>query len=310
MVMSVLMVFTMLSGCGSATAAVQDKGTAESSIPVQDRAGNAIKVPDEADAIISMAPSVTQELVELGLGDRIIACDTQSPSYTDGLKDGIPQFDMMAPDVEKIIALKPDIVFTSGMSSAGGTDAFKAVRDAGICVADIPSGTSIDGVEEDIRFIGDCVGKSGEAAKITDSMDAEVSSIKAVGSTIKDKKKVLFEIAESPQIYSAGKNTYIDEMISDIGAVNVMGSQDSWCSVTDEAAIAADPDVIITNVNYVDDAVADIKALEGWKEVSAVKNGEVYYIDNAASSIPNEHITDAMKEMAKDIYPDEYKDLR
>ena len=257
-----------------------------------------------------MSPSVTQELTELGLADEIIACDSQSPSYVQGLNADIPQFDMMNPDQEKIISLKPDIVFTSGMSSQDGTDAFKSVRDAGICVADIPSSTSIAGVGEDIQFIGDCVGKSSEAAKITEDMNSQVEAIKKIGSTITDKKSVLFEIAESPSIYSTGKNTFIDEMITDIGAVNVMGDQDSWCAVTDEAAIASDPDVILTNVNYVDDAVADIKALDGWDAVKAVKNGNIYYIDNAASSLPNEHIIDAMKEMAKDVYPDEYKNLK
>ena len=216
---------------------------------------------------------------------------------------------MMDPDQEQIIALKADIVFTSGMSSQGGTDAFQSVRDAGICVADIPSSTSIQGVEEDIQFIGDCVGKSAEAKQIADDMKADVDAVKKLGSSIKEKKKVLFEMSESPQIYSAGKNTFIDEMITDIGAVNVMGDQDSWCAVTDEAAIAANPDVIITNVNYVDDAAGNIKSAAGWQDVTAVKNGDVYYIDNAASSIPNEHIIDAMKQMAKDIYPDEYKNI-
>lgn len=312
---TVLLAISAFAGCGNAAAdngsvTAASAAAVQESIPSKDRSGNPITVPDKVSTIISMAPSVTQELVELGLGDRIIACDTQSPSYTKGLKDGIPQFDMMAPDQEKIIALKADIVFTSGMSSQGGEDAYKAVRDAGICVADIPSSTSIKGIGEDIRFVGDCVGKSSEAKKMADDMNSEVSEIKAISSKITDKKKVLFEIAESPEIYSAGKNTYIDEIISDIGAENACADQDSWCSVTDESAVAANPDVILTNVNYVKDAVADIKALDGWKEVSAVKNGEVYYIDNAASSLPNGHITDAMKEMAKDVYPDAYKDLR
>ena len=64
---------------------------------------------------------------------------------------------------EAIAALKPDIVFTSGMSSAGGTSPFQSVIDSGICVADIPSPDSIEGISEDLKFIGCCVGKGAEA---------------------------------------------------------------------------------------------------------------------------------------------------
>ncbi len=335
MVLAAVMAASLFTGCGSrgnvpevtetasatsseaATAASAETAAASSAVSGQDkaalsedRAGNSIKVPDEVNTIISMSPAVTQVLVELGLSDKIIACDTQSPMYAEGLKQDIPQFDMMEPDQEQIMALKADIIFTSGMSSSGGTDVFAQVRKSGACIADIPSSTSIEGIGEDIRFIGDCVGESEKAEKIVSDMNDQVQAIKTIGDSIKDKKNVLFEISASPEIYSTGKGTFIDEMISDIGAVNVVADQDSWCSVTDEAAINMNPDVILTSVNYTDDPVGDIRSLEGWKEVTAVKNGDVYYIDNASSSLPNEHIVEAMKEMAKDIYPDEYKELK
>ena len=69
--------------------------------PVKDRAGNDITVPDTVEKIIVLAPSSAQVICELGLTDKIIACDTQTPSYTTGLKEGIPQFDLMQPDMEK-----------------------------------------------------------------------------------------------------------------------------------------------------------------------------------------------------------------
>ena len=69
------------------------------------------------------------------------------------------------------------------------------------------------------------------------------------------------------------------------------------------------PDVIITNVNYVDDPVGVIKSSTGWQNVTAIRNGAVYYIDADASNQPNNHVIDATIQMAKLIYPDAFADF-
>lgn len=277
--------------------------------PTQDRSGNAITIPDTVEKVIVLAPSTAQVLAEIGLTGKIIACDTQTPLYVTGLKEGIPQFDMMQPDLEQLLSLKPDIVFVSGLSSLGGDDAFKTLRDAGICVADIPSSNSISDVKKDVEFIADCMGKSAEGKKLTADMQTDIDAISAIGKTITDKKSILFEIASAPSIYSFGKGVFLHEMIELIGATNALGDQNSWISVTEEAAVAANPDVILTNVSYEPDPVGNIKKRAGWENVSAVKNNAVYYIDNGASSLPNHHIVDALKQMAKAVYPEQYKDI-
>ncbi len=79
----------------------------------QDRAGNTIIIPDEVNSIISMAPSTTRFLIDLGLADKIVAIDTNSLAYADELPADVKEFDMMAPDNEALFALSPDIIFTS-----------------------------------------------------------------------------------------------------------------------------------------------------------------------------------------------------
>lgn len=303
------MTAALFTGCGSSAADSKTQSKASAAKPASDPAGNAITVPDKVEKIISMSPSETQELIDLGMADKIIACDTQSPLYTDQLPSGIPQFDMMSPDVEKITALSPDIVFTSGMSSSGGTDVFQSVRDAGICVADIPSASSIEAIKDDIRFIASCVDQTAAGEKIISDMQASVDKVSAIGAKITDKKTVLFEMYPSPSIYSVGFGTYIDEMITLIGAKNIMGDQKSWISVTDEAAIAANPDVILTSDTSVSDPVQAILTLPGWENVNAVKNSQVYAIDSASIMQPDENIVKALIQMAKAVYPDEYASL-
>ena len=289
----------------AAATAADAEGTA-----AQDRAGNDIILPAKVDKIVSMAPSTTRFLIDIGAADKIVAIDTNSYAYADQLAADIPQFDMMAPDNEALVALEPDIIFTSGMSNVGGEDAFKAARDAGICVFDIPSSPSLDDIANDMVAIGNAIGMEDETNKIVNEYNDKIAEIQEIAKNITDKKKVLFEISlpssDYPSIYTFGKNTYLDEMITTIGAENITGDQESWISISEEEAIAMNPDVIVTNVNYIDDAVNVIKTAPGWENVTAIQNGAVYYIDADASNQPNQHVIDAMIQMAKQIYPDEY----
>ena len=70
----------------------------------------------------------------------------------------------------------------------------------------------------------------------------------------------------------------------------------------------ANPDVILTNVNYVENPTEEIMNRTGWEHITAVKDKAVYSIDSNSSSRPTQHIIKALKEMAKAVYPDEYKD--
>lgn len=279
--------------------------------PQEDRAGNPIEVPEEVDSIISLAPATTQILCDLGLADEIVAVDTNSPMYAEGLSGDVMQFDMMEPDLEQILNAEPDIIFVSSMSSQGGDDIFAGIREAGICVAEIPTSNTIEDVKKDVQFTADCVGKSEEGAVLVADMEAVIDEVSAIGQNIEEKKTVLFEISPVPYLYSFGTGVYLNEMIELIGAQNVLGDQEGWISVTEESAVAADPDVILTSDNFSNsDPVAEILGRAGWENVTAVKEGQACYIDNAASSLPNHHIVDALKEMAKAVYPEEYADLK
>ena len=282
-----------------------------------DRSGNPISLPDKVERIISMAPSTTRVLLDLDLSDKICACDTYSfASYGAELPEDIPQFDMMAPDQEQIIALDADIIFTTGMSASQGTDVFEAVRESGVCTADIPSSASLKDIEEDIRFIGACVGKSEEAEALADDMQKKIEELSEIGSSIPEdeKKRVLFELytpsADNPIIYTAGSGTYINEMLELVGAENVAAAQaDQWPALSEEAAIAEDPDVILTADMYTQDVIHSILNMSGWEHVKAVENSEVYQLSSDAVNQPNHHVVDAMIEMAQYIYPDKYEEF-
>ncbi|EMB34187.1 ABC transporter substrate-binding protein [Treponema denticola] len=287
-------------------------GAKESSLPsvdlTMDRAGAPITLPAKVERIVSMAPSTTEILIDLGVADKIIAADTNTQK--DGLlKQNIPYFDMMKPDAEKLIALKPDVVFISGMSNAKGNTPFSPLIDAGICVVNIPSSSSIEAIYLDIAYIAAVVKQEGNGAKIIANMKKEIEAVRKKGASIaKDKKKtVYFEIGAAPYMYSLGTGTFINEMIEIIGAQNILADQKSWVSVSDEMVLAKDPDVILTNVNYIPNPIDEIMARSGWASLKAVKGKKVFGIDTNSSSRPNHNIIKALKEMAKAVYPEIYK---
>ncbi|MDF2821977.1 MAG: ABC-type Fe3+-hydroxamate transport system, periplasmic component [Clostridiales bacterium] len=278
----------------------------EAVLPTEDRAGNSIEIPEDIKTIVSLAPAITRILVDLGFGDELVAIDTNSAGI-DGVPKGIIEFDMLALDVEVLTALDPDIIFASSMSDYEGNDLFKAIKDLGVCVASIPSSESIQGIKDDVIFVSSAVKAIDRGQAIVGIMEEEIEKISEIGETITNKKSVHFEIAAAPYIYSTGTGTFLNEMIEIIGAVNVYNDQAGWLPITEEAAIAANPDVILTNVNYIEDAIGEIKARQGWNNVKAIQNGEVYYIDAEASAQPCHHIVIALRQMAKAVYPDLYE---
>jgi len=274
-------------------------------LPAEDRAGNKITIPSEINKIISISPSNTEMIVDLGFGDKLVAVDKYSGGI-EGIPENIPYFDIMNPDVEQLVALEPDIIYATGMSLSDGSDPFKPIKDLGITVAYIPASDSIEGIYKDIVFIADSLQVSGKGHELVDTMKTKIDEFKEIGSTIEDKKTVYFEIAGAPNLYSFGSGVFLNEMIELLGAENILAEQEKWISVSDEVIVAANPDIILTNVNYIENAVDEIKNRTGWENVTAIKNNDVYYIDNNASSLSNHHIVKALDQMAEAIYPDVY----
>jgi iron complex transport system substrate-binding protein len=274
-----------------------------------DRDGNEITVPEKIDKIMTLAPSITQITQSMGYSEKIVGIDNYSEAYLLQPLKNVSVFESTAPDNETILVLDPDIIFVTGMSFVEGVNPYQTLIDAGICVAVIPSSNSLEGIKKDIQFIADCMGEPSTATVIIDKMNDDINTIKAIGDTITEKKTVHFEIAALPYIYSFGKGTFLDEMITLIGAENVYANEDSWIPVTEEAAIAKNPDVILTSVNYLDDPVAEITNRTGWEAVTAVKNAEIYKFTSDQTDIPNQFVTEALFEMAKFVYPDEYADV-
>lgn len=282
----------------------------------KDRAGNDIIVPSKIEKIISMSPSSTELLIDLGLGDKIVAIDTYSgmSPFAANLNPDLPQFDMMTPDCEAIIALNADIIFTTGMSSAHGEDVYASVKAAGVCVADIPTAASVQDIEDDITFFGDVTGTADKAKEINDKIEAFKKTLNETSATIGEKKTVLYVMsvptADYPNVYTCGKGTYMDEIFTLCGLDNIAGDVDNpWPALSEEDIIAKNPDVIIVGDTYTPDAANAVMSIDAWKDIKAVKDKAVYAIDGDAFNQPDQYVMNSAYEIAVAAYPEEFGSL-
>jgi len=308
LLLGVAMIMTVcaISACGAKGNTDVSESAADTTAAITiDRGGNEISLPASIEKIMIAGPSNAEILSGLGMADKIIAADTYSEGV-EGIGSDVTFFDMATPDVEQILALAPDVFFVTGMVQAGDDNVYKQLTDAGVCVIYIPSSNSIKGIEEDIQFMADVMGVSAKGTEIVQGMQSKIEAIREIGAGITDKKSVYFELAAAPAMYSFGDGVFLNEMIEIIGATNILADQESWMAVTEESILEANPDVILSSVNYIENPIDEIKSRAGWDVVTAIKDDAVYSIDTDASNNPSQNIVKALEEMAKAVYPDKY----
>ena len=279
-----------------------------------DRAGNAFVLPQKVERVISLAPGITQTIAGLDAQAKLVGIDTNSIAIVGESnvavigsepKDGqIAAFDMLAPSAEQIVALQPDIVFISGMSMVAGVDPLAQLKDQGICVVYIPTAESFDDIKKDITFIADCLGEKAKGEAMVKTFDEELNVIKTLSAKIEDKKSVYFEVSAAPYMYSTGAGTFLHEMIEAVGGVNIFAGETGWMSVSGEAIVSANPQVIFTNDIFSETPIENIMATPAYAGLDAIKNAQVFGIDPDESAQPTYRITRAMWQMGQLMYPD------
>jgi len=289
---------------------------------ITDRTGKTLTIKNQINRIVSTAPSNTEIITDLGQAHKLVAIDRHSANVT-GLPEGLTQLDFFYPDAEVIIKLEPDIIIASGHNPTGtGEDPFKLLRSMGIPVVYISMSASIDEIYNDIAFIADILRVQKEGEKLISSMKAQIDEISQqaaaqqaaaqqvaakTAADTKNKTTVYFEISAAPDMMTFGKGSYIDDMISVIGAKNIFGDENWLVTPGAEAVISRNPDVILTNVNYIDDPIAEIKSRPGFNHINAVKNDRIYQINTDSSVRPSSRIILALRQMSRVVYSEFYE---
>lgn len=295
-----LLMIIGLTACGGNDTSVR---------PSIDREGYATTLPKEINTIVTLGPSNAEILVALGFGEKIIATDRFSADV-EGLNPNAPRaFGIMDFDVEYMINLMPDIIFVTGMIRASGEDDPLAfVSATGITVIYIDTSESIEAIMEDVRFIASVMEAEEAGEYVISNMQAKIDEIRQIAETITEVRTVYFEISPAPWMWSTGAGSFLHEMIELVGAINIFEDHDGgFFSVSEEILIEANPDVILTSTNFLDNPISEIMERPGFDAITAVQNGAVFPIDTAASNRPSPNIVIALRQIAEAVFPEYFE---
>ncbi|MFJ6264816.1 ABC transporter substrate-binding protein [Lysinibacillus xylanilyticus] len=273
-------------------------------VTITDATGKDVTLEAPPEKIVSLIPSNTEILFGLGLNDEIVGVTDNDDYPAEATKkDKVGGMDY---NVEKIIALSPDIVFAhaSGMGNSKG--AIEQLEAAGVKVFVVADAKNFNETYTTIEQLGQATGKLEEAKKIVANMKAKVKEIETKLDGV-EPKKVFVESSDEPQIYTTGKGTFMNEMLEMIHAENVAADVNDWYQIDAEQIITKNPDVIVVAYNYVPDILKKIPQRAGFETITAVKNKAIVQVDENITNRQGPRLADGLEELAKAVYPEEFK---
>ncbi len=299
-------------GTNDNTEQTEESGeTAESTFPltVTDGLDNELTIDEKPERIVSVIPSNTEIAFALGLGDKIVGVSDHA-NYPEEVKE-IEKIGGMEMNIEVIISLKPDLVLAHASSAQSSQEGLQQLRDSGIDVFVVNDAQDIEGTYTSIKQIGEITGTEKKAAEVISDMKEDFASLREKTEAISEdeRKSVFFEVAPAPDLYTAGKNTFFDALLEVVNADNAAEKMDGWVPIDPEAILEMNPDVIITTYGgYVENPVRQVTSRDGWGDMNAVANEQVYDVNSDIVSRPGPRLAEGAKEIAKVVYPELFEE--
>ena len=248
--------------------------------------------------IISLYGGLTEILSSLGLADHVAAC-TQG----DDTIKGIPTVGThLQPNVEMILALKPDLVVQGGVSK--GIPALKRLEAAHVPVA-MFAPHDFAGLFSTITRLGTLTGKAAEAAALNRAMQAKLAAV-AQRVAGRPQPRVFFEVREL-NLLAAGQGSLVQDIITRAGGDNIVTSPQKLTMYSLESLIQANPDVYIIQKGPMNRSPDNIYNRPYFKELKAVKAHRVLVVDESLYSRPGPRSAEAVEELSRFLHPEAWK---
>jgi iron complex transport system substrate-binding protein len=293
---TMIILISTIAGC-----VISPTGNNKGTMTIKDDLGRKVNITGTPEKIISLAPSVTEILYHLGLGDKVVAVDNNTNYPPEAAKKPmVSGFKYLG--IEVIMSLKPDLIFAADINK----NDIPTLEQYNLKVF-VLAPRNISGIFKDIKLVGKIMGIENKAIEDAAALELRVHIVTektlAQGTA---KPRVYLELDAYMGYYTYGPNSFGDELIIKSGGENIAhGTSSQYPSLGAEYIIAADPQMIIYQTGPWTTTTPDgIKTRTGWGNITAVRNKALYGVDGDLVSRPGPRIVDALEAIAKDVHPE------
>ena len=260
-------------------------------VVITDDRGRTVNFTETPQRIVSLAPSITEILFALDLDDIVVGV-TNYCDYPAEAMDKPKVGDYFSTNLEVIIAQDPDVVLTDGHDPVADQ-----LEGLGVSMV-VLQPQDIAGIFRNIELVGEITGQEMEAYELV-----------AVNTEGVEHPSVFYIIdaTDSAKPWTVGAGSFVDTLITLAGGENIIRASQDYLQISLEEVVEADPEIIIGPSSHGTAFLPDFSSLPAWKEISAVKKGDIYLIEADLISRPGPRIVDGLDEMARIIHPELYQ---
>jgi iron complex transport system substrate-binding protein len=287
-----------LTGCGSGTGSAGSTASPAASYPVTVRAGGkAVTLAEQPTRIVSLSPTLTEDLYAVGAGKQVKAVDDQSDYPA-----GVPKTKLsgFTPNAEAIAGYQPDLVVLS-------YDTNNVV--AGLTKLKIPvyladAATTLDQSYTQLTDLGRLTGHAARAGDVVAGMKKDIAA--AVKSVPKRAKPLTYYYELDPQLHSATSKTFIGALFGQLGLTDIADAADKdgsgYPQLSAEYTVKADPDLIfLADTKCCGQSGAAVAKRPGWSGLTAVQDHRVVALDDDVASRWGPRVVQLVQTAAKAV---------
>lgn len=289
----------LLVGCQQETV---EQTIAATAYTVVDDRQQEVTFNETPKTIVSLQPSNTEILFALGVGERVIGA-TSYDTYPEEALAIERISDITTVNLERVVELEPDVVIAYDTLEEAQ---IKQLEELGLTVFLIQSAMTLADVYSDITQLAQVMQVEEKGAEVVASIQAQIANVQQKVAPFNGSRTVYYEVAPAPDVWTAGNDTFQQELLSAAGINNLFADQTGWFQVSEEEVITRNPAVIMTTANYLEDPIGELKTRVGWASVTAIQTGAIHLVDEDLFSRPATRVGDAVEEAAKIVYPEAF----
>lgn len=279
-------------------------------VSFRDALGRTVEVPVPAQRVLALSLTVTEILFDIGVTPVGRPITALHPPLARGVPDVGGAY---TPDLEKIVAARPDVLVGSVGTTAAALGRLLALRIPIIVTPD----SSLADVEANYALLGRLTGREAEAQAAVERFRARVAAVAASAPAGAPRPKVLAIIAAGGRTFAAGPQTYVGDLLARLGATNVAEGmpaadprQPGFVILPIERIVAAEPCVIIgfrpvrPTGEPAPSPFLELEANPAWRGLRAVTQGRVHLLDaDLFVMAPGPRAPEAMEQLLPLLYP-------